>query len=176
MIIRPVKLEDACDILAIYRLYIEGSVVSFEYQTPSVSEIKRRISLVMKKYPWIVALNNNHVIGYAYAAEFRTREAYQYKCEVSVYVADSAKGKGVAKALYDDLLETLRKMGMVAAIAGMTVPNPETERFHEKYGFKKIAEYPKVGFKNGAWHNVAFAELQLNEYTNEPKIRWVNEV
>lgn len=176
MIIRSATLKDASSVLAIYRPYIEGSVVSFEYEAPSVSEIEKRISHVMAKYPWIVAEEDGEVIGYAYASEFRTREAYQWKCEVSVYVTDQAKGKGVAKALYDDLLDTLKRMGMVSAIAGMTVPNPETERFHKKYGFKKIAEYPKVGFKNGAWHNVAFAELQLNEYTSEPSIRWVSEI
>lgn len=176
MIIRSASLKDATSILTIYRPYIEGSVVSFEYEAPTVAEIEKRISRVMEKYPWIVAEENDEVIGYAYASEFRTREAYQWKCEVSVYVADSAKGKGIAKALYDDLLKTLKEMGMVSAIAGMTVPNPETERFHEKYGFKKIAEYPKIGFKNGAWHNVAFAEFHLNDYKSEPTIKWISDL
>jgi|TARA_B110000196_G_C20884477_1_gene538311 phosphinothricin acetyltransferase len=175
MTIRSAELKDASAILEIYRPYIENSVVSFEYNVPTVSEIERRISTVMEKYPWIVAEEDGQVIGYAYGTEFRTREAYQWKCEVSVYVTNQAKGKGVGKELYDNLLYTLKQMGMVSAIAGMTVPNAETEGFHEKYGFAKIAEYEKVGFKNGGWHNVAFAEIQLNEYGNEPKIKWLKE-
>lgn len=174
MIIRDVVLEDAETILSIYAPYIEDGAVSFEYQVPSVDEIKARIRRVTNKYPWYVAESGGSVVGYAYASSFREREAYQWKAEVSVYVSDGAKGTGTAKALYDVLLAQLKQMGMISAIAGMTVPNPETERFHKKYGFTKIAEFAKVGFKNGEWHSVAFAELQLNEYDTEPKSPWAN--
>ena len=172
MIIRSVRQEDAEAILSIYAPYIENGAVSFEYDVPSADEIRSRIRRITEKYPWLVMESGGVVIGYAYASPFREREAYQWKAEVSVYVSDDAKGTGVAKALYDQLLSQLKNMGMVSAIAGMTVPNPETERFHEKYGFKKIAEFPKVGFKNGEWHSVAFMELQLNEYGECPNSPW----
>lgn len=172
MIIRSVRPEDAEAIRSIYAPYIENGAVSFEYNVPSVDEIRSRIKKITEKYPWFVSELDGAVVGYAYASPFREREAYQWKAEVSVYVSDNAKGTGTAKALYDKLLSQLKGMGMVSAIAGMTVPNPETERFHEKYGFKKVAEFPNVGFKNGQWHSVAFTELQLNEYSMEPKSPW----
>ena len=172
MTIRAATEHDAEKVLSIYRPYIQNGAVSFEYKVPSVEEIQGRIKKVTAKYPWLICETDGEIVGYAYASAFREREAYQWKAEVSVYVTDKVKGKGVAWSLYDELLDRLKAMGMVSAIAGMTVPNPETERFHEKYGFKRIAEFPKVGFKNGQWHSVAFAELQLNGYLDNPRTPW----
>lgn len=161
MIIRSATIEDAPSVLKIYRPYVDGSVVSFEYQAPSVVEVEKRISTCLEKYPWLIAELEGEVVGYAYASEFRSREAYRWIPEVSVYVAKEAKGRGIAKQLYLRLFEQLREMKMVAVYAGMTTPNPETERFHEKMGFKFTAKFEKIGFKNDQWHDVTFVRLEL---------------
>ena len=161
MIIRSATTEDASSVLEIYRPYVDGSVVSFEYEVPSVETISERISSCLKKYPWIIAESESKVLGYAYASDFRARKAYRLIPEVSVYVSPEAKGKGIAKQLYLELFSRLKEMGMVAVYAGMTTPNQETERFHEKMGFKFTAKFEKIGFKYEQWHDVTFVRLEL---------------
>jgi L-amino acid N-acyltransferase YncA len=163
VIVRAATVEDAPSVLEIYRPYVDGSVVSFEYEVPAVEEIARRISVCQEKYPWLVALLNDEIVGYAYASDFRSREAYKWIPEVSVYVTPRAKGKGIAKQLYNELFEQLKALGMIAVFAGMTTPNPETERFHEKMGFKFSAKFEKIGFKNNAWHDVTFVRLEFQK-------------
>lgn len=161
MIIRSATVEDASAVLEIYRPYVDGSVVSFEYEVPSVADIANRISSCLDKYPWLIAEVGGRVVGYSYASEFRSRKAYRFIPEVSVYVSSEAKGKGIAKQLYLDLFDRLKEKGAVAVFAGMTTPNPETERFHEKMGFTFSANFEKIGFKNDAWHDVTFVRKEL---------------
>lgn len=162
MIIRSATVEDAPAVLEIYRPYVDGSVVSFEYEVPSAADIANRISSCLEKYPWLIAEAKGQILGYAYASDFRSRKAYRFIPEVSVYVSAEAKGKGIAKQLYLELFDRLKENGAVAVFAGMTTPNPETERFHEKMGFTFSAKFEKIGFKNDAWHDVTFVRKELD--------------
>ena len=89
------------------------------------------------------------------------RAAYRWCVEVSVYVAASARRRGVGRRLYEVLLEVLRIQGLRNAYAGITLPNPASVALHESLGFEPIGVYPKIGYKLGAWHDVGWWHRRL---------------
>lgn len=160
--IRPAKPADAQAIQAIYAPMVERTAISFELTPPSVVEIARRIESTLPTYPYLVAEQDGRVIGYAYAGQYRAREAYQWSVEVTVYVAPEANRKGVGRALYEVLLTTLKKQGFHAAYAGIALPNEGSVGLHEALGFTHIGTYPEVGFKHGSWHDVGYWRIALD--------------
>ncbi|RMF81859.1 MAG: N-acetyltransferase family protein, partial [Planctomycetota bacterium] len=106
--------------------------------------------------------------GYAYASPHRVRAAYQWSVEVSAYVHEEARGRGVGRKLYAALFEALRRLGYVNAYAGVTLPNDASERFHAACGFEPVGIYRRVGYKAGAWHDVAWSQLRLQEPADPP--------
>jgi L-amino acid N-acyltransferase YncA len=118
--------------------------------------------------PWLVCVDGRRVIGYAYASRHRERAAYRWCVDVSVYVRDGCRGAGVGRALYTSLIALLRLQGFCAAHAGITLPNEASVRLHESLGFRPVAVYPRVGFKCGAWHDVGWWQLGLQERIGEP--------
>lgn len=169
MKIRPALIHDANEIQRIYKPYVDGSAVSFEAAVPSLGEIQSRIR-DYSRWGWFVAeAGPVGLAGYAYACGHRTREAYQWACEVSVYVDSEFHRQGVARALYLRLFEELKSRGYVNAYAGITLPNEKSVRFHEAMGFRLIGVYPKIGYKAGAWRDVGWWGLVLNEYKDAPE-------
>ncbi len=153
MRIRPVRAADVEPLLAIYRPFVESTSVSFELEPPSAEAFGARIEEICREYPWLVA-EDQTILGYAYGTRFRARAAYAQTVETSIYLAPEARGRGVAEPLYLALFEHLRHFHV--AIAGITLPNPSSVRFHEKFGFKPIGVFPEVGHKFGQWHDVGF--------------------
>jgi phosphinothricin acetyltransferase len=135
--IRLAVPEDAAAILAIYKEYC-SKPVTFELEAPNLIEMERRIRELSINYPWLVAIEQNKILGYAYACSFRSRKAWQWSVETSVYVASDAQRQGVGFALYERLLGILKKLGFVSAIAVITLPNPASVYIHERFGLKKL--------------------------------------
>jgi phosphinothricin acetyltransferase len=108
------------------------------------------------------------VLGYAYAGSFRTRPAYRFTCETTVYVGAEARGRRVGRRLYDELLRRVTQQGFRTAVAGITLPNPASVALHEAVGFKPVGIYHKVGFKFGQWHDVGWWERELLPYVDAP--------
>jgi len=106
-LIRPATPDDAAGVLAIYGPEVLSSVATFELEPPDVDEMGRRIARVTERYPWLVLDGGGGVGGYAYAAEYHPRPAYEWSCEVSVYVGADARGTGAGRALLEDLLARL---------------------------------------------------------------------
>ena len=117
---------------------------------------------------WLVAEDEGEILGYAYAAPFHRRPAYRWSVEVSIYLAEAATGRGVGKQLLGELLDRIKARGFVNSFAGTTLPNARSLALFETFGFKKIAHQEKVGFKLGAWHDVVWMELQLQERSVPP--------
>ena len=109
MKIRIATTEDAKEIRKLYAPYVLNTAVSFEYEVPSVEEFQNRIGNTLKEYPYLVAVENNAIIGYAYASAFHSREAYKHSAELSVYVKQNYKGQGIGRRLYSKLEELLLK-------------------------------------------------------------------
>ena len=101
------------------------------------------------------------VAGYAYGTEHRTRRAYRWTVEVTIYLADGYRGRGIGRALYSALLELLARQGLRTAVAGITLPNPASVALHEACGFETVGVYRRVGYKQGEWRDVGWWQLDL---------------
>ncbi len=170
MIIRLATIDDAEAMLAIYAPHVVGSSVSFEWELPTLSEFKMRISEILQELPWFVAEDEDEqILGYAYAAKYRTRTAYQWAVETSVYVAQKKGRSGVGRNLYGPLIDTLKKQGFTTAFAVIALPNERSVLFHESMGFNYLCTYPKIGFKLNSWHDVGWWQLELNTTAQAPR-------
>ena len=107
MIIRTVTEKDAHELLEIYRPYVEDTAITFEYDVPSVEEFAERIRRISAKYPYIAAVENGKIAGYAYAGVFKNRAAYDWSVEVTVYVKKGLHRKGIGAKLYSALEKLL---------------------------------------------------------------------
>ena len=158
----------AGDIAAIYAPIVSSTAISFETEPPSPEEMARRIEVTLAQYPWLVALVENRVAGYAYAHAIAQRQAYAWSAETSVYVHPEFRGMGIGRALYDELFATLRKQGYCRAFAGIALPNAASVGLHEAVGFAHVGTYRRVGWKMGAWHDVGWWELDLRPQGEPP--------
>jgi phosphinothricin acetyltransferase len=167
-VIRLATDADAAAIASIYAPVVRDTAVSFEMAPPSADVMRQRIRDVLALAPWLVLEEDGAVLGYAYAGSFRTRPAYRFTVETTVYVASGARGRKVGRRLYDELLRRVRLQGFRTAVAGITLPNPASVALHESLGFKPVGVYHKVGFKLGAWHDVGWWELPIGAYDDAP--------
>ena len=164
MKIRTANLEDAAAIAAIYNFYVESSHSTFETENVNESEMQRRVSEILENYPFLVGEENGEIIGYAYAARYKTRAAYRHSAEISVYIKNGIEGKGIGSILYENLFTELKAKPIHAIVAGIALPNEASIRLHEKFGFEKVAHFREVGFKQGRWIDVGYWEkIQKNQ-------------
>lgn len=162
----PARDGGAC--AAIYAPHVEGSAVSFEEGVPGAEEMAARIERVAATHAWLVAERHGRAAGYAYATTFSERPAYRWSTGVSVYVAEGERGRGIGRSLYVALFERLRKRGFRMACAGITLPNEASVALHESLGFEPVGIYREIGWKNGAWRDVGWWQLELAPAGDEP--------
>ena len=166
--IRFAAETDATQVLDIYAPIVTGTAISFEEVPPSRPEMASRIRNTLERYPWLVCEGAGHVLGYAYAAGFQSRVAYQWSVEVTVYVRPEAQGGGVASALYASLFGILRLQGFINALAAIALPNDASVVLHERFGFKPVGVLQDVGFKLMRWHDVEWWTLRLQKPRDPP--------
>ena len=166
--IRLATPKDAARVAEIYAPAVTDSAISFELEAPDAAEVRRRIGYVSSNTPWVVCERDGQVLGFAYAGQFRVRPAYQWTVEVWAYVAPEAQGAGVARAMYTSLFAALTVQGYRNLIAGIALPNPASVRFHEAMGFVAVGVYHNVGYKLGAWRDVAWYERPLAPFDENP--------
>jgi L-amino acid N-acyltransferase YncA len=159
---------DASRALAIYAPVVRESWISFEDEPPSVGEFRARIERVLERSPWFVATEGDELLGYAYADRVRARAAYQWFAETTVYVHPAAHRRGVGRALYGALLAALRIQGYASAWAGIALPNPGSVALHEAVGFRPAGVWSAVGYKLGAWRDVGWWRLDLQDLGPSP--------
>ncbi len=168
--IRFAAETDATQILDIYAPIVRDTAISFEEVPPSRLEVAGRIRSTMERYPWLTCEDAGRVLGYAYGAAFRSRAAYQWAVEVTVYVNPADQRRGVARALYTSLLGILRIQGFTNALAAIALPNEASVVLHERFGFKPVGVLENVGFKFATWHDVEWWALRLQEPRDPPDI------
>ena len=156
MNIRKVELTDAAQIAEIYNYYIKNTIITFETEALRAEEMSERIAENVENYPYLVAEHEGEIQGYVYAAQFKLRQAYKHSVEASIYVRNQAKQKGIGSALYEVFLEELQETDVHAIMAGISLPNEASVKFHEKLGYEKVAHFKEVGYKLGRWVDVGF--------------------
>jgi len=160
--IRVATPQDAEEIARIYEPYVRDSAVSFELEPPPAEVVAQRMEAAGNAYPWLVAAGARGLFGYAYGAPHRSRGAYRFAVEVSVYLDEAARGRGIGRRLMSALLEELESSGFTTALAGTTLPNPASTALFTSLGFEQVGVFRRVGFKFDDWHDVGWWQKGLN--------------
>lgn len=161
--IRPARLSDAPSITKIYNHYVKHSIATFEEQALAAAEMQQRMQSVFEaELPWLVAEDVGKLVGYAYASPFKTRSAYRFSVEVTVYLAAELGGGGWGTMLYNGLFEQLKERSVHAIIAGISLPNPASVKLHENKGMQKVAHFNQVGYKFNQWVDVGYWQLLID--------------
>ncbi len=159
--------RDAAACAAIYAPHVEDDATSFEELAPSAAELARRIEQISATHPWLVAERGGEVVGYVYACPHRGKPAYRWSVDVAVYIAEAECRQGHGRRLYEVLFERLRGQGFRMACAGITLPNEASVGLHEALGFLPIGVYREIGWKQGAWRDVGWWQLELSPPPDE---------
>jgi phosphinothricin acetyltransferase len=170
MKVRDATTDDAAACAAIYAPYVTDTVISFEDNPPDTDEMARRIA---DAHAWFVFEDEGQVAGFAYAHRFAERAAYQWSCETSIYLEPGRRRTGAGRALYETLFSRLRERGFRRAFAGMTLPNEASAALHRALGFEPAGVYRKVGWKHGAWRDVAWVQKDLLDDEGAPDPRYL---
>jgi phosphinothricin acetyltransferase len=169
--------DDAAAVSAIYAPFVAGTPISFEVEAPDAAEMTRRLATAMPLHPFLVAVDADQVVGYAYGGSHNERAAYRWSVNVSVYVDRGRHRTGVGRSLYRALLALLAAQGYRQAIAGITLPSPASVGIHEAMGFRPVGIYRQVGWKLGAWHDVGWWQLTLDGSDGAPdEVRRVDQL
>lgn len=161
--IRQANSGDYHSVASIYNHYILNSHATFELEAITNDEMGSRIEKVQQTFrlPWLVLIDADQIIGYAYATQWKARKAYARTTETSVYLHKDHFGKGYGKTLYTELITQLQSLRYHSIIGGISLPNDASIQLHESLGFKKIGEFEEVGYKFDRWINVGYWELIL---------------
>ena len=169
IMLRPVTVADAAELVSIYAPYVEQTAVTYECEVPSVEEFQGRIANTTKNYPYLAAVENGIILGYAYASAFHPRAAFRWTAEVTVYLRKEAHGRGIGRMLYEALEEKLKKQNVQTVIALIADPNPESVAFHEKMGYRVAGRLANCAYKLGQWRGMYYMEKFLGKQEGEPK-------
>jgi phosphinothricin acetyltransferase len=162
-LVRPATAADAEAIARIYNHYVAHTVITFEEEAVSVPDMAARIAEARSlSLPWLVAVVEGAIVGYAYARRWRPRSAYRYSAETTIYLERGYEGRRIGTTLYSALLPLLRERGIHVAIGGVALPNDASIALHEKLGFERVATFRQVGFKHNRWVDVTYLQLVLS--------------
>ncbi len=192
--VRDARLEDAVQLLNIYDYYVRETAVSFEWRTPSLEEFVGRMKHIEERYPYLVAVDQGIVAGYAYAQPFVGRTAYDWTCELTIYLDPQARHRGLGRLLYEALEQRLRAMGILDLYACIGVPHVkraaklgttgsctlddphlswDSPRFHEHLGFCEVGHFEKCGYKFGRWYDMIWMGKAIGPHLDaQPPVVW----
>ncbi len=160
--IRAATMADAERLAGIYNYYITDTIVTFEEEVVSASEMARRLEKVgSASLPWLVAELGGEVVGYAYAGVWNERRGYRFAAEITAYLDQAHARRGIGSKLYGELIPMLRDRGVHTIIGGIALPNPASVALHEKFGLKRVAHYREVGIKFDRWIDVGYWQAIL---------------
>ncbi len=173
--IRMATPGDAEALLGIYAPYVMKTGITFEYEVPQKSVFRKRIETVLEKYPYLVALENGEIVGYAYAKELGERAAFSHSAETVIYLRREQRGKGIGKLLYGELERILRLQNVTNLYAAVSYREREDEtithaspRFHLAMGYRQAARFSKCGYKFNRWYDIVWYEKHIVEHGEQP--------
>jgi L-amino acid N-acyltransferase YncA len=159
--VRDASELDAEACAAIYAPYVTDTAITFEIDPPLPAEMSKRITVAVRTHAWVVLEDEGRVVGYAYGGPYKSRPAYRWSCEVSVYLERGRRRTGGGRALYEALFARLDDRGFRTAVAGMTLPNDRSVGLHRAMGFEPVGTYRRIGWKHNAWYDVAWAQRTI---------------
>jgi phosphinothricin acetyltransferase len=154
--VRTATPNDAAAFAGIYEPYVRSTPISFEEVPPNADEFACRMKTVLAYAPWLAAVADGQIVGYAYASRHAERAAYRWGIDVGVYVDQNSRGRGVGRRLYNELLPIVERQNYRRAYAGITLPNEASVGLHRAFGFELIGNYRRAGWKHGRWYDVAW--------------------
>ena len=164
-VLREARREDIAAIAAIYAHHVEHGLASFELAAPSVDQMAQRFEgITGAGYPYLVATEGERVLGYAYASAFRTRPAYRFTVEDSVYIDPAATGRGLGRQLLQSIIAACTRAGfrqMIAVIGDSA--NHASIGLHRACGFDRMSVFVATGFKHGLWVDTVFMQRALGD-------------
>lgn len=166
--LRIARSVDAEGVLSIYTPNVKETSVTFDYDAEEAKVFCQNIEAILDEFPWIIAEYEGRIIGYAYARKHRDRAAYRWCAESSIYIHSEYQGKGLAKILYEALLDILQAQNIINVYSGIAQPNENSTMFHIKMGFTPVGVYKRVGFKNNQWHDVLWVHKVLTKHVEVP--------
>lgn len=174
---RVARPEDAEALLAIYAPYVEETAITFEYEVPGVEEFRARIAHTLATYPYIVAVEDNKIIGYAYVGRLHERAAYDWSVETSIYVDRSARKHGLGRQLYERLEVILRAMNIISVNACIAYPgtnndpylNTNSPDFHAHLGYQLVGHFHACAYKFDRWYDMIWMEKWIAPHPAKPE-------
>jgi phosphinothricin acetyltransferase len=165
--VRTARLDDAAAFAAIYAPYVLRTPISFEEIAPSADEMAQRLTGVLAYAPWLTALVDDAIAGYAYASRHAERAGYRWSIDVSVYIDERFHRRGIGRKLYTELLPIVERLNYRRAYAGVTLPNEGSVALHRAFGFELVGTYERIGWKQGKWYDVAWFGRDLGSHPDD---------
>ena len=162
---RLARPTDAPRLVEIYAPYVRGTAITFATAPLTEEDFLHKMEDV---FPFLVCEEDGQVLGYAYAAAFRAKEAYRWDVELSIYVDAAAHRQGAGSKLMGCLLGLLQAQGFKSAYSCITLPNDPSLCLHQRFGFTQVGLFENAGYKLGKWRSVAWLRLPLGDFDGEP--------
>ncbi len=159
VLIRSLQKEDIPAIASIYNHYITNTTITFEEQEVTAAQMADRAAEISDKYPYLVAISGDTLIGYAYAHLWKEKSAYSTTLETTVYLSPAYMCAGTGTALMQELINQCKQKDIHSLIACITADNTLSCKFHEKLGFTQVSRFNEVGRKFGKFLDIIDYQL-----------------
>lgn len=173
--IRIADIADAEEILSIYAPYVTKTAITFEYEIPGIGEFRERMRKTLQKYPYLVAEQNDEILGYAYTGAFVGRAAYDWSAETTIYLKEHKRNMGIGRKLYTALENISALQNILNLNACIGYPDIEDEyltqnsmQFHAHFGYRMVGKFHNSGYKFGRWYHMIWMEKLLGKHGANP--------
>ncbi len=164
ILVRDSVEADVQQIQSIYSHHVLHGTASFELTPPTIRDMcERRQAVISKGLPYIVAVMNHEIVGFAYATPYRPRPAYRFTVEDSVYVREGLQGNKIGSLLLSEVIVRCTQAGYRQMLAVVGDASPPSVALHKRHGFELAGTFKAFGFKFGAWRDTAMLQRQLGE-------------
>lgn len=163
IVVRKATIEDLESVLRILNYEILNGTATFDHNPKDLAELREYyLNRVSQNFPFIVAVQNNDIVGYATYGPFRFKEGYKFTVENSIYIDHNQQGKGIGKLLLNELVIIAKNAGIRSIMAGIEKDNTGSIAFHEKQGFNEVGRIPFAAQKFDRWLELVFLQLVLD--------------
>ena len=163
MDIRSTVAGDFDAIAALTNHFIQSTAIHFNYAPVTAAELRASWEAGCDRYPCLSLIDGAELLGFAKATAWRTRDAYRFTAEVSIYLQPQRSGRGYGRRLYGALIDACRAAGFHSLIGGIALPNAASVALHKTLGFREVGAFREVGWKFDRWHDVVFYQRVLDE-------------